>query len=30
MAESILKNKSYQFAVQIVKLAQALQNDRFK
>ena len=28
MAESILKNKSYQFAVQIVKLAQALQNDR--
>ena len=28
MAESILKNKSYQFAAQIVKLAQALQNDR--
>ena len=28
MAESILKNKSYQFAVQLVKLAQTLQNDR--
>jgi len=27
MAESILRNKSYQFAVQVVKLAQTLQDD---